>query len=115
MKVLVYGAFGWIGSQFINILAEDNINYICGISRVDNLQTLTNEIEEHNPTHIISFIGRTHGKIGEKLYPTIDYLEQKGKLHENIRDNLYSPLLLCNICQQKNIHLSCLSTGCIYI
>ena len=114
MKVLVYGSFGWIGNQFIDILDENNINYICGISRVDNINTLINEIEEHKPTHIISFIGRTHGKINEKIYPTIDYLEQKGKLHENIRDNLYSPLLLSIICQKKNIHLSYLGTGCIF-
>jgi len=40
---------------------------------------LLNEIENINPTHIISFTGRTHGKIGDKIYGTIDYLEQKGK------------------------------------
>jgi dTDP-glucose 4,6-dehydratase len=114
MKVLVYGSNGWIGNQFVKILEDKKINYIKGLSRVDNNEKLIKEIEFVNPTHIVSFIGRTHGKINDKIYPTIDYLEQEGKLVENIRDNLYSPLLLGFICKEKNIHLTYLGTGCIF-
>jgi len=114
MKVLVYGSNGWIGSQFINILDENKINYYCGKSRVNKSELLCKEIEDINPTHIISFIGRTHGTIENKIYTTIDYLEQEGKLTENIQDNLYSPLLLANICSKKNIHYTYLGTGCIF-
>ena len=71
-------------------------------------------MEEIKPTHAISFIGRTHGKIGDKTYTTIDYLEEKGKLTENIRDNLFSPILLASICTKKNIHYTYLGTGCIF-
>ena len=114
MKVIVYGSNGWIGNQFVKILEDKKINYIKGLSRVNNNEKLIKEIEFVNPTHIISFIGRTHGKINDKIYPTIDYLEQEGKLVENIRDNLYSPLLLGFICKEKNIHLTYLGTGCIF-
>ncbi len=114
MKVLVYGGKGWIGEQFVGILQSSQIDYIIGNARVDNDADLMTEIENINPSHIISFIGRTHGKIGDKIYPTIDYLEEKGKLLENVRDNLYSPLLLCEICRNKNIHFTYLGTGCIF-
>ena len=114
MKVLIYGSKGWIGNQFVKILEDNKINYIKGSSRVDNNEKLVEEIEFVNPTHIVSFIGRTHGVIDDKVYPTIDYLEQEGKLVENIRDNLYSPLLLGFICKEKNIHLTYLGTGCIF-
>ncbi len=115
MIILIYGAHGWIGKQFISILQEyKNINFINGKSRVDNEIELLNEINDINPTHIVSFIGRTYGKIGDKIYPTIDYLEQEGKLVENIRDNLFSPLLLAEICKNKNIHFTYLGTGCIF-
>ena len=60
------------------------------------------------------FIGRTHGCIGDKKYATIDYLEQKGKLLENVRDNLYSPMALSLICKERNIHYTYLGTGCIF-
>ena len=84
------------------------------MSRVDNKENLLTEIKEYKPTHAISFIGRTHGKINDKVYSTIDYLEQKGKLYENIRDNLFSPLLLSEICKNMDIHFTYLGTGCIF-
>lgn len=112
MKILVYGANGWIGGQFIQLL--NDVEYICGKSRADNENELENEISEHKPTHIISFIGRTHGKIGDKVYGTIDYLEQDGKLSENIRDNLFAPLILAALCKKHDIHYTYLGTGCIF-
>lgn len=114
MHILIYGSNGWIGSQFQKILDTKNISYYSGKSRVDNVISMEKEINEINPTHIISFIGRTHGKIGEVVYPTIDYLENDGKLVDNIRDNLYSPLLLADISKRKNIHFTYLGTGCIF-
>jgi dTDP-glucose 4,6-dehydratase len=114
MKILIYGSNGWIGSQFIKLLNENKIDFITGLSRVDNNVTLIKEIDEIEPTHIISFIGRTHGKIGDKVYTTIDYLEEDGKLTENMRDNLYSPLLIAEICRKRKIHYTYLGTGCIF-
>jgi dTDP-glucose 4,6-dehydratase len=114
MKLLIYGSKGWIGKQFLKILDNNNITFIEGKIRVDNNNELLKEIETIKPTHIISFIGRTHGSIGSKKYTTIDYLEQKGKLYENVRDNLYTPLLLAEICKEKKIHYTYLGTGCIF-
>ena len=114
MKILIYGSKGWIGSQFTEILNNNNITYFNGTARVDNNELLLEEIKNINPTHIVSFIGRTHGKIGDKVYSTIDYLEEKGKILENVRDNLYSPILLANICKDLNIHYTYLGTGCIF-
>ena len=114
MRVLVYGSRGWIGGQFIEVLKKNDINYVNGTSRVDNDITLKEEIIKENPTHVVSFIGRTHGTIGDKVYTTIDYLEQDGKLVENMRDNLYGPLLLSELCKQNNIHFTYLGTGCIF-
>lgn len=114
MKILVYGAKGWIGSQFIELLREKDYEFYSGKSRIDDLHALNNEINNIKPTHIVSFIGRTHGKIDNKVYTTIDYLEQEGKLVENIRDNLFSPLILADICTKNNIHYTYLGTGCIF-
>lgn len=117
-KFLIYGAQGWIGSQIISLLQNKpfvgNIETIIGQSRVDDEKRLIQEIDEINPTHVICLIGRTHGVIDGKIYPTIDYLEQKGKLVENVRDNLYSPLVLAIICNQRKIHFTHLGTGCIF-
>jgi 3,5-epimerase/4-reductase len=114
MNILVYGR-GWIGEQFINLLQKENINYVLGTSRCDNKETLIQEIESVKPSHVVSFIGRTWGTTEDgKVYTTIDYLEQPGKLYENVRDNLFSPLLLAHVCNERNIHFTYLGTGCVY-
>ena len=114
MKILIYGSKGWIGKQVLEYLRSQNINYIEGNERVDNIESLENEIQNINPTHILSLIGRTHGTVGDKVISTIDYLEEDGKLVENIRDNLFSPVMLAMICNEKNIHFTYLGTGCIF-
>jgi len=112
MKILIYGGRGWIGSQFCSLL--ENETFILGEARVDDLLSLKNEINRINPSHIVSFIGRTHGKIDNKTYSTIDYLEQPGRLKENIRDNLFCPISLALLCKELDIHLTYLGTGCIF-
>ena len=114
MKVLIYGSRGWIGQQFIDVMKKHAIEYIIGKERVDNIPSLSKEIDDTCPTHVVSFIGRTHGTIGDKQYTTIDYLEQKGKLTENVRDNLFSPLVLARLCEEKKLHYTYLGTGCIF-
>ena len=79
MKVLVYGGNGWIGQQVIELLNEKHQVFL-GEARAENYKELEDEIKKVNPTHVMSFIGRTHGTIGDKEYTTIDYLEQKGKI-----------------------------------
>jgi 3,5-epimerase/4-reductase len=105
-KILVYGGKGWIGQHFIKFLGPV-IHTEC---RADDEVGVREELDRIKPTHVISLIGRTHGP----GCPTIDYLEQPGKLRENIRDNLYAPLFLALICKEKNIHLTYFGTGCIF-
>jgi 3,5-epimerase/4-reductase len=115
MKVLLYGRNGWIGNQVYDILLNNtNHEVVIANERAENYKVLEEEIKLVNPTHIISLIGRTHGTIGDKKYTTIDYLEQPGKLRENVRDNLYSPLVLAVLSQRYNIHYTYLGTGCIF-
>lgn len=110
MKWLVYGSFGWIGKQVCTILNNLGETIIHAKSRADNETDVENEIIETNPDRIISLIGRTFGPGCN----TIDYLEQKGKLVENLKDNLYGPLVLAMLSKKHNIHFTYLGTGCIF-
>jgi 3,5-epimerase/4-reductase len=114
MNILVFGAKGWIGGQFVSILDRNNISYVVGRSRCDNITQIKSELDREKPTHVISFIGRTHGSIGSTIYSTIDYLEKDGKLQENMRDNLFAPIVLAHACKERNIHFTYLGTGCIF-
>ena len=66
MKVLIYGSNGWIGNQFISIMVERGIDFVKGVARVDNEDAVKNELETVYPSHVVSFIGRTHGSIDGK-------------------------------------------------
>lgn len=114
MKVLLYGKYGWIGEKVYSLLIEKGHDVIIGNARAENSESLEEEIIAIQPTNIISTIGRTHGKIGDKEYTTIDYLEQPGKIKENIRDNLFSPVMIALIARKYNIHYAYLGTGCIF-
>lgn len=113
MKCLIYGSKGWIGTQFLKVIPS-SIEVVCGNARCDDASQLRQEIETVQPTHVYCFLGRTHGTIEGRVYSTIDYLEQPGKLRENLRDNFKAPLNLAEICQNRNIHLTYLGTGCIF-
>ncbi len=110
MKWLVYGANGWIGGQVVNLLRLQNETVIAAEARANSDKDVEKEIRETDPDRVISLIGRTHGP----GYTTIDYLEQKGKLIENLTDNLYAPFVLAMTCTSLGKHLTFLNTGCIF-
>jgi dTDP-4-dehydrorhamnose reductase len=115
MRVLMYGANGWIGTQMCEYLGKssDATVYVAK-SRADDEYNVEKEILDIRPSHIMCFIGRTSGKIGDRIYNTIDYLEQEGKLVDNVRDNLYSPITIAILCKKYNIHMTYMGTGCIF-
>jgi 3,5-epimerase/4-reductase len=118
MRILIYGHKGWIGSMLIKEWKEryPEDELIFGEARVEyqNKAGVLSEITLYNPDRIVCLLGRTSGKIGDRNIPNIDYLEEKGKLYENVRDNLFAPLLLAIISNRLNIHLTYVGTGCIF-
>jgi 3,5-epimerase/4-reductase len=121
MKILFYGAKenSWIGSMVVKkwkeLFPEDEL--IISETRIDhsNVEKIKKEIK--NCDRVFSTVGRTSGFIldieGKKVHiPNIDYLETN--LNENIRDNIYTPILLATLCLKYKKHLSYLGTGCIF-
>ena len=114
MKVLLYGHAGWIGSQFASLVEDAGHTLARGTARCSDVAKLREEVAREEPSHVVSMIGRTHGRIGDSVFPTIDYLEQPGKLADNVRDNLTAPVTLAALCKEKNIHFTYMGTGCIF-
>lgn len=110
MKVLVFGGYGWIGQQVCALLKNEGVEFAMARSRADNVCDVKSELVEYGPTHVISLVGRTHGD----GINTIDYLEQPGKLKENVRDNLMAPIALAILCSRMHIHFTYVGTGCIF-
>jgi 3,5-epimerase/4-reductase len=108
---ILFGAEGWIGKQFQQILKKNNVDYISPSIRMDDIKNVELLLEEKQPSRVISFIGRTYGP----GCSTIDYLEKgRPQLVENIRDNLFGPVTLALLCADLDIHFTYLGTGCIF-
>jgi len=112
LKWLIYGHKGWIGGQILEALktARPQDAVLLASSRADDEVGVEQELLTLRPDRVISLIGRTHGA----GFSTIDYLEQKGKLRENLRDNLYAPLCLMYLSAKHGIHFTYLGTGCVF-
>ena len=115
-KFLIYGSNGWIGGMFIDYLNKNikNVTVVKGLARVNDQDSVLDELKDSGCTHVIGFIGRTHGTVDGNLINNIDYLEYPGKLYENVRDNLFSPMILAEYCKMLKIHYTYIGTGCIF-
>jgi 3,5-epimerase/4-reductase len=110
MNVLIYGKNGWIGGMTYELLLSKGHNVITAQSRANDIKKVEQEIIETKCTHVLCLIGRTSGG----GVNTIDYLQDSSTLSENIRDNLFSPLVLSILCNKLNVHLTYMGTGCIF-
>jgi dTDP-glucose 4,6-dehydratase len=109
-RALVWGDRGWIGGLFRKVLERRGWEVVGAQSRADSREAVLDEMRAVRPTHVVSLIGRTHGP----GFGTIDYLEQPGKLVENMRDNLYGPLTIASVAKEQGIHMLYMGTGCIF-
>ncbi len=102
---LIFGARGWIGQKIVGIITQQGHNAICAQSRLENRQDIINEIEKTKPHYIINSAGITGT-------PNVDWCETHKA--ETLRTNVIGTLNLADICYMYNIHLTNISTGCIY-
>jgi len=87
--VLVYGGNGWIGSKVYDLLVSMGLKVEKSTCRADDYKSVETEINSLDGlTHVMSFIGRTHGTYEGEIISTIDYLEKPGKLVENIKGRM---------------------------
>ncbi len=110
LHYLVFGCRGWIGSQVKEELLKKGHMVFESQLRLDEEDQVREQLDTVKPDRVLCLIGRTHGP----GFSTIDYLEQPGKLVENLRDNLYAPVALALLCKERGIHMTYLGTGCIF-
>lgn len=106
MKVLLYGATGWIGGQMIDILRKiEDVELVKSTCRLNEYAEIASELDRIKPTHVLLAAGLT-GR------PNVDWCED----HKNevLRVNVIGTSVLVDECYQRNIHLTYFGTGCIY-
>lgn len=105
-KVLIFGGTsGWIGQKLVSEIRSQGHEVICAQSRLENRQDIIAEIENIKPDCIVN----AAGIIGN---PNVDWCETHRP--ETLRVNVIGTLNLADIAYQHNLHLTNISTGCIY-
>lgn len=113
IKTLVFGGQGWIGSHVFRLFdgRKDIVPMLPPPDmRLDDTRAVAEYLDLVRPDRVLCLVGRTHGPGCD----TIDYLEQPGRLVENLRDNLYAPVSLALLCVERHIHVTYMGTGCIF-
>ena len=102
MKILVFGAKGYIGNEFVSLFGEDAIASAIDIG---DAEAVAAALDEYQPDVVINAAGKT-GK------PNIDWCEDHKE--ETIYSNVTGPKVLLEECSKRNIYWVHMSSGCIY-
>uniref|UniRef100_A0A6C0ACW0 C-methyltransferase domain-containing protein n=1 Tax=viral metagenome TaxID=1070528 RepID=A0A6C0ACW0_9ZZZZ len=109
VKYLFYGSKGYIGSYIKSYISKNlDIEFIEGLARCENYEEVNDEIKKVKPDRIISVIGRSKGK---NIYNS-DFVENQ--LDINIKDNLYSKMVLVKCASDNKIHFTHIGDGSIF-
>lgn len=108
MRWVVFGSKGWIGSLVTEELQKRGHIVLEVNDHFTRFEEIKDVVEFQHPDRIVCAIGRTFGP----GFTTIDYLEQPGKLDENLTSNLLLPVWIAQASQ--NIPMLYFGTGCIY-
>lgn len=104
--VIVFGGkTGWIGSQIVSILRDQNIPVIATQIRLEDRASIEMLIAHVKPRCIINAAGVTGS-------PNVDWCEDHKQ--ETIRANIIGALQLADIAYMHDIHVIHIGTGCIY-
>lgn len=103
---LVFGGErGWIGQKMVHILEKEGHTVHPAVARLEDRNGIEQEIKDRKPDYIIN----AAGIIGK---PNVDWCESHKE--ETIRGNVLGALNVVDIAFQHNIHVTNISTGCIY-
>jgi len=104
--ILVFGGkTGWVGQKVVHSFQETGHTVIHSESRLEDAQGIEEEIKRHKPDRIFNAAGIT-GK------PNVDWCESNKVTTFN--GNVLGPKVLADVARKYNIHVTQISTGCLY-
>jgi len=105
-RFLVFGGLtGWAGQKVVKMIRDGGYTVKGTQIRLENREQIEKEIDDFNPTHIISCAGAT-GK------PNVSWCDANKET--TVRANVIGTLNLIDVAFLRGIHVTNLSTGCIY-
>ncbi len=101
MRILIAGARGYLGQRFLERFPDA---YIPSLDIAEQ-SVVRSVLDEIRPDAVVNCAGKT-GR------PNVDWCEDHKQ--ETVRANVTGPLILAEECLKRSIHLTHVSSGCIY-
>jgi 3,5-epimerase/4-reductase len=105
MKVLLYGARGYIGGHLLPLFEAAGHDVVAAQARMEQWEAVGAELDAVRPTHVVCAAGAT-GR------PNVDWCEDHRM--ETMRDNVVGPLVLAAQTCARGLHLTVFGSGCVY-
>lgn len=102
---VLMGSKGFLGSEIKKILEQQNKNFICFDTRLENYKEIETKLSIYKPKYVICAAGIS-GK------PTIAWCDKNKE--ETFKVNVIDTLNLCEITKKLNIHLTLLGSGSVF-
>jgi dTDP-4-dehydrorhamnose 3,5-epimerase-like enzyme/dTDP-4-dehydrorhamnose reductase len=102
---IIFGSKGFLGSNIINILKEQNKNFITSDLRLNEVEKIKEILTIYSPKYVINCAGLTG-------VPNIFWCDQHKT--ETIETNITHQLTLAHICKELNIHLTIFGSAGIF-
>ena len=101
MKILIFGK-GFVGTRCAEIWGDQAT---LSDHRIIDVAGVLEEIDKHKPDAVLNAAGTT-GR------PNVDWCDEHPR--ETILGNVLAPIILAEACQEKNVYLLHLASGCIF-
>jgi 3,5-epimerase/4-reductase len=106
IEFVIFGCNGFLGTHLVNILEQKKKVFLKSTIRLNNIHEIESLLSRVKPTYVINCAGLTG-------VPNISWCDSNKT--ETIETNLIFQLTLAKICNDKNIHLTILGSGGIFI
>ncbi|KAJ7966036.1 trifunctional UDP-glucose 4,6-dehydratase/UDP-4-keto-6-deoxy-D-glucose 3,5-epimerase/UDP-4-keto-L-rhamnose-reductase RHM1-like [Quillaja saponaria] len=105
LKYLIYGKTSWIGGLLGNLCKEEGIPFEYGGGRLEDRNSLLEDVRRVRPTHVFNAAGVT-GR------PNVDWCESHKV--ETIRTNVIGTVTLADICKEEGLLMIDFAIECIF-
>ncbi len=106
-RIVIFGA-GWLGGALERTFLADGNQVMLSRSDIADISKVQSDVQIFNPDVLVNAAGKT-GR------PNIDWCEaseENRRLTE--RSNVFGPMVLRLVCEQRGLYLVHLSSGCIF-
>jgi dTDP-4-dehydrorhamnose reductase len=111
VKVLVFGARGWLGGRYVEHLSAAHVVVADGVTNIADMNGVARQLWRHKPEVVLNAAGRARSR----AIPNIDgCVESDDMRWRTLHDNALGAGVLAHTCRNNGVRLVHIGSGCIF-